>query len=92
MKELTMTLPDDLARAVALTPEELAAQVRLMAALKMFELGKLSSGRAAELAGLSRVEFLEMCGRYHVSVFNYGSDELADELRSDVEAVRQSHE
>ena len=92
MKELTIVFPDDLAQAVALTPEELAAQVRLMAALKMFELGKLSSGRAAELAGLSRVEFLEMCGRYQVSVFNYGPDELADELRSDVEAVRQSHD
>jgi predicted HTH domain antitoxin len=42
-----------------------------MAALKLFELGKISSGKAAELAGMSRVEFLEVCGRYRVSVFNY---------------------
>jgi predicted HTH domain antitoxin len=42
-----------------------------MAALKMFELGKISSGKAAELAGMLRVEFLETCGRYRVSVFNY---------------------
>ncbi|MFN8472094.1 MAG: UPF0175 family protein [Anaerolineae bacterium] len=90
MKDVTVKVPDDVAQAVSLTPEELAAQVRLMAALKMFELGKLSSGHAAELAGLSRVEFLEMCGRYKVSVFNYAPDELADELSSDVAAIRQA--
>ena len=45
MNRLVLTWPDDLAQAVRLTPDELAAQVRLMAALKMFELGKLSSGK-----------------------------------------------
>ena len=53
MKELVLTYPDDLAQAVRLTPDELSAQLCLMAALKMFELGKPSSGKAAELAGLS---------------------------------------
>jgi predicted HTH domain antitoxin len=62
-----------------------------MAALKMFELGKLSSGKAAEVAGLSRVEFFEMCGRYRVSVFNYPPEELESELQADLEAVRKMH-
>jgi predicted HTH domain antitoxin len=73
---------------VQATPEEMQAQIRLMAALKMFELGKLSSGKAAELAGLSRAEFLEMCRRYRVPVFNYAPDEIEDELRSDLAAAR----
>ncbi|HTG15731.1 MAG TPA: UPF0175 family protein [Blastocatellia bacterium] len=89
MKELTLTYPDDLEQAVHLTADEMAAQIRLMAALKMFELGKLSSGKAAELAGMSRVEFLEACGRYHVPVFNYLPDELETELESDVQAIKQ---
>ena len=72
------------------TPEELEAQIRLMAALKMFELGKLSSGKAAELAGLSRVEFLEMCGRYRVSIFNYPPEELEAELQADLEGKAAS--
>ena len=63
-------------------------QIRLMAVLKMFELGKLFSGKAAELAGMSRVEFLEQCGRYRVSVFNYPPEELEAELRADVQAAR----
>ena len=90
MKTLVMDYPDNFELAVHLTPEELAAQIRLMAALKMFEFGKLSSGKAAELAGLTRVEFLEMCGRYRVSVFNYPPEALDAELRSDLEAARQA--
>jgi predicted HTH domain antitoxin len=91
MKSLSVPYPDDLESAVQLTPEELSAQIRLMAALKMFELGKLSSGKAAELAGLSRVEFLEMCGRYHVPVYNYRTDELGGELHADSDVARQAH-
>lgn len=92
MKTFSLAYPDDLELAVQTTPEELDAQVRLMAALKMFELGKLSSGKAAELAGLSRVEFFEMCGRYRVSVFNYSADELGAELQADLEAAREAAE
>jgi predicted HTH domain antitoxin len=90
VKQITLEYPEDLESAVQTTPEELNAQIRLMAALKMFELGKLSSGKAAELAGMSRVEFLEQCGRYRVSVFNYSPEELEAELQADVEAVQQS--
>jgi predicted HTH domain antitoxin len=90
MKEMTLAYPDALESALQLTPEELVAQIRLMAALKMFELGKLSSGKAAELAGLSRVEFLEACGRYRVPVFNYTPEELEGELRADIDALRRA--
>ena len=60
----------------------------LMAALKMFELGKVSSGKAAELAGMSRVEFIETCGRYRVSVFNYTPEELEKEINLDLESAK----
>lgn len=90
MKQITLEYPDDLELAVQTTSEELQAQIRLMAALKMFELGKLSSGKAAELAGLSRVEFFEVCGRYRVSLFNYPPEELEAELKTDLEAVRRA--
>ena len=92
MGEVVLKYPDDLAQAVQMTAEELEAQIRLMAALKMYELGKLSSGKAAGLAGLSRVEFLEACGRYRVSVFNYPPEELEAELQSDLGALREGGE
>lgn len=88
-KAITLELPDDLELGVQTTREELVAQIKLMAALKMFELGKLSSGKAAELAGMSRVEFFEMCGRYRVPVFNYPPEEIESELRGDLETARK---
>jgi predicted HTH domain antitoxin len=87
MRTVTLNYPDDLEDAVRLSPEELDAQIRLMAALKMFELGKISSGTAAKLAGISRIEFFEMCGRYRVSIFNYPADEIEAELERDLKTV-----
>ena len=78
--------PDNFESAVKLTRPELEYHLRLMAALKMFELGQISSGKAAELCGVSRVDFFDTCSRYEISPFNYSADELEDELRSDLES------
>lgn len=85
-------VPAGFERAVHLTRDEMEQHIRLMAALKMFELGKISSGKAAELAGLSRVEFLEACGRYRVSVFNYSPEELEGEIRQDLNVLREAND
>jgi predicted HTH domain antitoxin len=89
MRKSTMAYPEDFELAVQTTEEELDALIRLMAALKMFELGKLSSGNAAKLAGMSRVEFLEACGRYNISAFNYSPEELEAELSADLQSLGQ---
>lgn len=89
VSELHLKMPPGFADAVHLTNDELQQHILLMAALKMFELGKVSSGKAAELAGLSRVEFLEKCGQYKVSIFNYDADEIEEELRTDLENLEQ---
>lgn len=80
MSQVTLNLPEGFERSVQLTASELESQVRLMAALKMFELGKLSSGLAAKLAGVSRVEFLELCARYKIPVADQDEAELREEL------------
>ena len=92
MTSVTVNLSAGFELAVQMTPEEFEAQIRLMAALKMFELGKLSSGKAAELAGMSRVEFFEMCGRYKVSIFNYDDDEIEAELKADLDTLKRMFE
>jgi len=85
--ELTIRYPEGLERAANLTTVEMERHICLMAALKMFELGTLSSGKAAELAGMSRIEFFEACSLYHVSIFNYTDDEIEAELASDLNAI-----
>ena len=89
MEELKIRYPSGFEQAVHMTKGELEHHIRLMAALKMFELGKVSSGKAAELAGMSRVEFLETCGRYRISLFNYPPGEVEEELRRDLDAARK---
>lgn len=84
MRQMTLTYPDDLAQAARLTQDELERRVPLMAAIKMFEVGLLSSGKAAELAGVPRVKFLEECSRYRVSPYNYPPEEARCELLADV--------
>lgn len=88
--KLTIDFPEGLEQSVRLTADELKSQIRLMAALKMFELGKLSSGRAAELAGMSRPEFFDACALYRVSVFNYGEDEAATEIQQDFDRAARA--
>lgn len=87
--EFTLKTPPHFEDAVHLTKPEMEQQVLLMAALKMFELGKISSGKAAELAGMSRVDFLTACGKYKVSIFNYDADELEQELQSDLDGLEK---
>jgi predicted HTH domain antitoxin len=50
------------------TPEELARDIRLYAGLMLFRPGKLSSGAAAEMAGVPRVMFLDLCAEYDIPV------------------------
>jgi predicted HTH domain antitoxin len=87
-EELRIQYPSGFEHAVHLSKEEMEQHIRLMAALKMFELGKVSSGKAAEFAGMSRVDFIETCGRYRVSVFNYAPEELEKEINSDLESAK----
>ena len=83
-EELKIKYPSGFEHAVHMTKEEIEQHIRLMAALKMFELGKISSGKASELAGMSRTEFLEACGRYSVSIFNYPDDQAETEIKKDL--------
>lgn len=56
--------------------KEFEQEVRFILALKLYELGKLSSGKSAELAGISRIEFLMKLGYYKVSPFQTDLDEI----------------
>ena len=60
-------------------PEHFLPEMRLAAAVKWYELGILSQSKAAEIAGLSRSEFLASLSRFQVSPFQYGADEITME-------------
>jgi predicted HTH domain antitoxin len=56
------------------------SEARLLLAIKLFEIGRLSCGQAAELAGYSKRAFMEILGREQIPVFNYPADEIARDL------------
>jgi predicted HTH domain antitoxin len=57
-------------------------EARLLFAVKLFEVGKVSLGQAAKIAELSKRAFMEMLGRYGVPIFNYSAEELRSEVDS----------
>jgi predicted HTH domain antitoxin len=57
-------------------------EAKLLLAVKLFEVGKVSLGQAAKIAELSKRTFLEILGRYEVPVFNYSPEELRLEVDS----------
>ena len=64
------------------TLELTSFEVKMSLASKLYELGKLSSGQGAELVGLSKRAFIELLGKYDVSVFGYNSSELIEDLKN----------
>lgn len=67
------------------SPERLKQLAREALLVRLYDLGDISSARAAELLGMRRREFLDLLGAYHVSVFDEDLD-IVEELRHSDEA------
>lgn len=79
MVQMTIEIPEEALRALRKSPQDFARELKLAAAVKWYELKLLSQERAARVAGVSRAEFLDALGRFGVSPFQYGADEILEE-------------
>ncbi len=77
---LTIEYTDDLLFALGVSGKEFSEEAKFLLAAKLYELGKISSGQAARLAGKSRVEFLLSLARLNVPMSNLREEDLRDEL------------
>lgn len=80
MFDIKLSLPDETLVALKRTPDQMAEEIRLAAAMKLYELGRLSSGAAAALAGVPRVVFLGKLADYGIATFKMSAEEIAEDL------------
>ena len=79
MVRIEIEVPEGALAALHEDPQGFAREMRLAAAIKWFEIGVISQERAAEIAALSRSEFIEALGRFKISPFQYGAEEIIRE-------------
>jgi predicted HTH domain antitoxin len=81
MIQITFSLNEGALSSVRYDPETFTRELRIAAAVKWYELRRISQSRAAEIAGLSRAEFIDALGRYEVSPFQETIEDLEDRIR-----------
>lgn len=80
MSAVTLQLPDDLDLALNVPADELAHAVLVAAAVKLFERGKISAGKAAELAGIPKPLFLVTLAEWGVSASTLSAEDIAQDI------------
>ena len=79
-RSLTIDYGDDILLALGLTPEEFREEAKLLIAVKLYEMGRLSTGAAAALADLPKPLFLTKLADYGVDTFDLSAEELQRDL------------
>jgi predicted HTH domain antitoxin len=84
MKTVSIPYPEGLPQTLKLSDAEFSGEVRFLAAAKLYELGKISSGKAAKMVGMDKISFLEKLVHYKMPAINL----QAEEIQKEVDAVR----
>jgi len=80
--QILIDYPTNLPDALHTTPSAFVAEAKMAMAVKLFELKRLSSGMAAQLAGVDRVTFLLNLHQYGVPMIELDEGELASDLEN----------
>lgn len=79
--KVSVTLPEELLHISRLSRQKASEALRRTFVLELVRQGKLPFGKAAELLGISKAEFLALCGAHRISLFQFTDEELREELK-----------
>lgn len=79
-KTLAIELKDDVFPALQTEPDQVAREMRLFAAVRWYELGRISQSKAAEIADMTRADFIDALSKLSVSPFQEDASEIRREL------------
>ena len=82
MKEAVVNYPEGLPQLLKMSDTQFADELAFLAAAKLYELGRVSSGKAAQLARMERGEFLQALSRGGVAAINLRDEEVEAEIRA----------
>jgi predicted HTH domain antitoxin len=77
---VSFEVPQDLLASLKVGTAELGRNIRLLAAISYFQDKKLSLGKAAQLAGMNRLAFMDLLAEKGIVIFDYDESMLASEL------------
>jgi len=80
LREIKILIPDDILLSINMSEDLLIQEIRHHLAFKLFAEGRLSSGKAAKLAGMTKIVFLIEAGKREIDILPYSPDELKREL------------
>jgi len=82
IKEGTLEYPEEILISLKEDEKHFLKEVKILAAVKLYELNRLSLGKAAELAGVDKVDFIKVLGEHKVSIFKLTKEELAKDIKN----------
>ncbi|MDR1786204.1 MAG: UPF0175 family protein [Spirochaetaceae bacterium] len=78
-RQIAISYPETLAFSLRMQNSEFEQEIKLLSLIKLYELGRISSGMAARTLGISRITFLDMLAGYGVSMLA-GAEELESDF------------
>ena len=82
VKQATITYPHGFPQMLKMSEQEFVSELQFLAAAKLYELGRLSSGNAAQLAGMERGLFLQRLSQIGVAAINLRDEEIDAEIET----------
>ncbi len=82
MQTFSITYNDDLLISTGKSKKAFEQEMRFLLAVKLFELGRLTVGKAAELCNMNKMQFMDELGRMEIPVINLDDDQILDELQN----------